>query len=209
MVLPAFGMISEVIPVFSRKPIYGYGFVAGSTVASPSSASPSGRTICSPSGLGCGADIVFARGEHADRRADRASRSSTGWRRCGAGAIRFTTAMSSRSAFLVLFTIGGITGVSSPWCRSTGRLTDTYYVVAHIHYVLFGGTVFAVFAGIYYWFPKMTGRMLSERLGKWHFWLMFIGFNLTFFVQHILGLMGMPRRVYTYPDLPWLGRDRT
>jgi len=80
------------------------------------------------------------------------------------------------------------------------KVTDTYFVVAHQHYVLFGGTVFAVFAGMYYWFPKMTGRMLNERLGKWQFWLMLIGVNLTFFPMHILGLLGMPRRVYTYPS---------
>src|SRR5262245_59123747 len=77
-----------------------------------------------------------------------------------------------------------------------------YYVVVHFHYVAFGGTALAVFAGTYYWFPKMTGRMLSERAGKWHFWLTIIGFNLTFFIQHFLGMMGMPRRVFTYPDLP-------
>jgi heme/copper-type cytochrome/quinol oxidase subunit 1 len=85
------------------------------------------------------------------------------------------------------------------------QTTDTYYVVAHFHYVLVGGTLFAVFAGFYYWFPKVTGRMLSERLGKWHFWLNFVGTNVTFFIQHFLGLMGMPRRVYTYPDLPGWG----
>jgi cytochrome c oxidase subunit I+III len=81
-------------------------------------------------------------------------------------------------------------------------LTDTYFVVAHFHYVLFGGTAFALFAAAYYWFPKITGRMLDERIGKWHFWLTVIGFNGTFFVQHFLGLMGMSRRVWTYPDLP-------
>jgi heme/copper-type cytochrome/quinol oxidase subunit 1 len=85
------------------------------------------------------------------------------------------------------------------------QMTDTYFVVAHIHYVLFGGTIFAVFAGVYYWFPKMTGRLLDEPLGHWHFWLVVVGFNATFFVQHILGLLGMPRRVYTYADFPWWG----
>ena len=85
------------------------------------------------------------------------------------------------------------------------QMTDTYFVVAHLHYVLFGGTVFALFAGIYYWFPKITGHLLDESLGRWHFWLVVVGFNATFFVQHFLGLIGMPRRVYTYPDLPGWG----
>src|ERR1035438_3050223 len=84
-------------------------------------------------------------------------------------------------------------------------MTDTYYVVAHFHYVIFGGTAFAVMGATYYWFPKMSGRRLSETLGKWHFWLMVAGFNLTFFVQHFLGILGMPRRVFTYPDLPYWG----
>jgi heme/copper-type cytochrome/quinol oxidase subunit 1 len=118
------------------------------------------------------------------------------------GAIRFTTSMLFAIAFLFTFTIGGLSGVQFATAPIDWQLTDTYYVVAHMHYVLFGGTLFAVMAGLYYWFPKITGRMLSEKRGKVHFWLMFIGFHLTFFVQHILGLDGMPRRVYTYPNLP-------
>ena len=108
-------------------------------------------------------------------------------------------------AFIIQFTIGGLSGVAFAAIPIDWQLTDTYFVVAHFHYVLFGGTVFAVLAGIYYWFPKMSGRMLNEKLGKWHFWLTVIGFNLTFFVQHLLGLAGMPRRVFTYPRLPYLG----
>jgi heme/copper-type cytochrome/quinol oxidase subunit 1 len=104
-----------------------------------------------------------------------------------------------------MFTIGGITGVHVAIVPVDLQTTDSYYVVAHLHYVLFGGTMFAIFAGAYYWFPKMTGRLLSERLGKWHFWLTFIGFNLTFFPMHVLGLMDMVRRIYTYPDLPGWG----
>ncbi len=118
------------------------------------------------------------------------------------GQLHLTTAMLFCIAFIAQFTIGGITGVQFANVPLDWQLTDTYYVVGHFHYVLFGGTAFAMFAGAYYWFPKMFGRMLSERLGKWHFWLMVIGFNLTFFPMHILGLMGMPRRVYTYPALP-------
>jgi heme/copper-type cytochrome/quinol oxidase subunit 1 len=121
------------------------------------------------------------------------------------GALRFTTAMLFAMMFLVLFTIGGLTGVTFAVVPTDWQTTDTYYVVAHMHYVLFGGTAFAMFAGVYYWFPKMTWRLLSEAWGKVHLWLTFIGFNLTFFVQHVLGLIGMPRRVYTYPDLPYWG----
>jgi cytochrome c oxidase subunit 1/cytochrome c oxidase subunit I+III len=100
--------------------------------------------------------------------------------------------------FLVVFVAGGVTGVMFAVVPFDQQMTDSYFVVAHFHYVLFGGAVFPVLAGIYYWFGKFTGRMLSERLGKWSFWLVFLGFNLTFFPMHILGLMGMPRRVYTY-----------
>src|SRR4029079_4325944 len=89
-------------------------------------------------------------------------------------------------------------GVFLAACPVAWAVTDTYFVVAHLHYVLFGGSMFGIFAGLYYWWPKMFGRMLDETLGKWHFWLLFIGFNLTFFPQHLLGLQGMPRRIYTY-----------
>jgi heme/copper-type cytochrome/quinol oxidase subunit 1 len=106
--------------------------------------------------------------------------------------------------FIATFVIGGLTGVSLAVVPLDWQFTDSYYVVAHMHYVLFGGTVFGVFAGAYYWFPKMTGRLLSERLGKLHFALVFVGFHLTFMPQHFLGLMGMPRRVFTYgADTGW------
>jgi heme/copper-type cytochrome/quinol oxidase subunit 3 len=121
------------------------------------------------------------------------------------GAIRLRTAMLFAVAFLVQFVIGGLSGVTFAVVPIDWQTTDTYYVVAHFHYVLFGGTAFAIMAAIYYWFPKITGRLLDERLGRLHFWMMVIGFNGTFFVQHFLGLMGMPRRVYTYPDLPYWG----
>jgi hypothetical protein len=99
-----------------------------------------------------------------------------------------------------MFVIGGLSGVTHSVVPSDYQQTDTYYVVAHFHYVLFGGSIFGLFAGFYYWFPKVSGRMLSKRLGTWHFWLMMIGFNLTFGPFHILGLQGMPRRIYTYPS---------
>src|SRR5262249_12748035 len=101
--------------------------------------------------------------------------------------------------------IGGLSGITFAAAPIDWQTTDTYYVVAHFHYVVFGGSAFGILAATHYWFPKMTGRLLSERLGKLHFWLMVVGFNATFFVQHFLGLMGMPRRVYTYPDLPGWG----
>ncbi|HEY7908353.1 MAG TPA: cytochrome c oxidase subunit I [Thermomicrobiales bacterium] len=204
MVLPAFGIISEVIPVFSRKPIYGYGFVAGSTVGIAFLSFAVWAHHMFAVGLGRGADTIFAAASMLiaiPTGVKIFNWVATMW----GGAIRFTTAMCFAMAFLVLFTIGGISGVSFAVVPTDWQTTDTYYVVAHMHYVLFGGTLFAVFAGIYYWFPKVTGRMLSERWGKWHFWLTFVGFNLTFGVQHILGIMGMPRRVFTYPDLPWWG----
>jgi heme/copper-type cytochrome/quinol oxidase subunit 1 len=121
------------------------------------------------------------------------------------GQIRFTTPMLFCLGLLVTFTLGGITGVHVAVVPFDQQVHDTYYVVAHFHYVLFGGTIFGLFAGLYYWFPKMTGRLLDERLGKWNFWLMFIGMNVLYFPMHLLGIMGMPRRVYTYPAEPGWG----
>jgi len=114
------------------------------------------------------------------------------------GQIRFTTAMLFAVGFISMFIIGGLSGVSHAAPPADLQQTDTYYVVAHIHYVLFGGTMLGLFAGMYYWWPKMTGRRLSETLGKWHFWLTFVGMNLAFFPMHFSGLLGMPRRIYTY-----------
>src|SRR6266536_2945533 len=114
------------------------------------------------------------------------------------GAIRGTTALHFAVGFIAMFIIGGLSGVPHASPPADLQQTDTYYVVAHIHYVLFGGTILGLFAGIYYWWPKMTGRLLSETLGKWHFWLQFIGMNLAFFPMHFIGLLGMPRRIYTY-----------
>jgi heme/copper-type cytochrome/quinol oxidase subunit 3 len=121
------------------------------------------------------------------------------------GRLRFTTAMLFALGFIAMFTIGGITGVHFALVPIDWQTTDSYYVVAHLHYVLFGGSWLAIHAGVYYWFPKITGRRLDERLGRWHFWLTVLGANLTFFPMHLVGLMGMSRRVYTYPDLPGWG----
>jgi cytochrome c oxidase subunit 1/cytochrome c oxidase subunit I+III len=204
LILPAFGIISEVIPVFSRKPIYGYEFVAGSTVA------------IGLLSLGVWAHHMFAVGLGNVFNAFFSIASmliaiptgvkvlnwtATMW----GGKIHFATPMLFAVTFLIEFVIGGLSGVAIASPPIDWQATDTYFIVAHFHYALFGGSLFAIFAGIYYWFPKMSGRMLSERLGKWHFWLTVIGFNLTFLVQHLIGLMGMPRRVYTYPELPYWG----
>ncbi len=204
MVLPAFGIISEVIPVFSRKVIYGYAFVAGSTVAIALLSVLVWAHHMFAVGLGHGFDVAF--GITSMVIAVPTGVKIFNWlATLWGGRIRFTTAMLFAMAFLVLFTIGGITGVTFAAFPIDWQVEDSYYVVAHMHYVLFGGTAFAMFAGYYYWFPKVTGRLLSEGWGKLHFWLTFIGFNLTFMVQHFLGVMGMPRRVFTYPDLPFWG----
>ncbi|MFN2275765.1 MAG: cytochrome c oxidase subunit I [Anaerolineales bacterium] len=204
MILPAWGMISEIIPVFSRKPIFGYEFVAGSSVAIGVLSFAVYAHHMFAVGLGLPFNLAFSA-------ASMLIAIPTGIKifnwiaTMWGGKIRFTTSMMFATAFLVLFTIGGISGVTFAVVPIDWQMTDTYYVVAHFHYVLFGGTLFAIFAGIYYWFPKITGRLLSERLGKAHFWSLLIGFNVTFFVQHILGILGMPRRVYTYPNLPLWG----
>jgi cytochrome c oxidase subunit 1/cytochrome c oxidase subunit I+III len=203
LALPAFGMVSEVIPVFSRKPIFGYEFIAASSVA---------IMLLS---FGVWAHHMFAVGLGTTFNAFFAASSmliavptgikifnwiATMW----GGSVQLKTAMLFALALIVNFTIGGLSGVGFSLVPVDWRLTDTYFVVAHIHYVLIGGSLTGGFAAAYYWFPKITGRMLSEKIGKWHFWLFFIGFNCTFFVFHFLGLLGMPRRVYTYPDLPYL-----
>ncbi|MBF6568650.1 MAG: cytochrome c oxidase subunit I [Candidatus Binataceae bacterium] len=201
MILPAFGIISEVIPVFSGKPIFGYGFVAASTVAIAFLSLAVWGHHMFAVGLGHLSEVFFGA-------ASMAIAVPTGvkifnWSATMyGGRIRFTTSMMFAVGFLLMFTIGGLSGVSFAVVPLDWQLTDSYYLVAHLHYVLFGGSIFGIFAGIYYWFPKITGRMLSESWGKWHFWLTLIGFNMTFLIQHLLGMMGMPRRVWTYPALP-------
>ena len=201
LILPAFGMISEIIPVFSRKPIFGYGFVAASTVAIGLLSLTVWAHHMFTVGMGHGPDLFFTA-------ATLLIAIPTGvkvfnWSATLVGGrLQFTPAMLFAIAFLIEFVIGGLSGVTLAAAPIDWQVTDSYYVVAHFHYVLFGGTVFGMIAGVYYWFPKMSGRMLNERLGKLHFWLTIIAFNLTFFGMHFLGLMGMPRRVFTYPDVP-------
>jgi heme/copper-type cytochrome/quinol oxidase subunit 1 len=204
MALPAFGMISEILPVFSRKPIYGYAFVASSTVAIAVLSFGVWAHHMFTVGMGRVADAAFGASSlliAVPTGVKIFNWVATMW----GGAIRLKTAMLFAVAFLLQFVIGGLSGITFAVVPIDWQTTDTYYVVAHFHYVLFGGTAFAVMGAVYYWFPKMSGRLLDERLGRLHFWMMVVGFNLTFFVQHFLGLLGMPRRVYTYPDLPYWG----
>jgi cytochrome c oxidase subunit I len=201
LALPAFGIMSEVVPVFSRKPIFGYPFVvlSGWVIAFYSMVVWAHHMFTV--GLGLIPDTFF--GAASAVIAIPTGVKVLSWlATMHAGRLRFTTAMLFACALIVTFVMGGITGVHFALVPITWQTTDTYYVVGHFHYVLIGGTVFGILAGFYYWFPKMSGRMLDERLGKWHFWGTAIGVHLTFLPMHLLGLMGMPRRIYTYPELP-------
>jgi cytochrome c oxidase subunit I len=206
LVLPAFGIISEVIPVFSRKVIYGYGFLAASTVAIGFLSFGVWIHHMFATGLNFAILYVFAASSMliaVPTGIKIFNWIATMW----GGSIRFTTAMLFATAFLIQFTVGGLSGVTFAAVPIDWQLTDSYFVVAHIHYVLLGGTLFGMLAGAYYWFPKVSGRLLSERIGRWHFWLMVFGFNGTFLGMHLLGILGMPRRAYTYmnrPPLPTL-----
>jgi cytochrome c oxidase subunit I len=200
MVLPGFGLVSEILPVFARKPIFGYKAIAASTVAIAflgfltwahhmfTTPIPevilifvmlSSFLIAVPTGVKMLNWIA------------------TLWR----GTIEFKTPLLFCVGFLVLFLIGGISGVFLAVFPVDWQLNETYFVVAHLHFVLVGGSVFTIFAGIYYWYPKITGRMLDEGLGKLSFYLMFFGFLMTFLIQHVIGLDGMPRRVYEYANV--------
>jgi cytochrome c oxidase subunit 1 len=202
MILPAFGMISEIVPVFARKPIFGYMsmvaalfgivflsmtvwahhmFTVGMNTYVEGFFMLMTMLIAVPTGIKFFNWIA------------------TMWW----GSIEFTVPIKFVFGFLATFLIGGITGVYLASVPVDTQLHQSYFVVAHLHYVLFGGSVFAIFAGIYYWFPKITGRLLNRALGEWHFWLTFIGFNGTFLIMHTLGLEGMPRRIWTYSNEAW------
>jgi cytochrome c oxidase subunit 1 len=198
MILPGFGMISEIIPVFARKPIFGYAsmvaalfgilflsiavwahhmFTVGMNIYVETFFMVMTMLIAVPTGIKFFNWIA------------------TAW----AGSVDFQLPMKFAFGFMATFLIGGITGIYLSSVPVDTQLHQSYYVVAHLHYVLFGGSVMTIFAGVYYWFPKITGRMLNRALGEWHFWTVFIGFNATFLVMHTLGLEGMPRRIVTYP----------
>jgi cytochrome c oxidase subunit I len=197
MVLPAMGIVSEVIPVFSRKPIFGYKAIAFSTIgiafASMLVWAHHMFTVGLPTWLQ-GWFLVTSFSVAIPTAIKIFNWLATLWR----GHLIFRAPLLFALGFIALFTMGGLSGIVLATFPIDYQAQDTYYVVAHLHYVLFGGTVFGIFAGLYYWFPKITGRMYSERLAQWHFWLLFVGFNAAFLPQHMLGLMGMPRRVYTY-----------
>jgi cytochrome c oxidase subunit 1 len=197
MILPAFGIMSEVIPVFSRKPIFGYTAVAFSTVAIGFFSMLVWAHHMFAVGLPTWMDSFFMISSviiAVPTGIKILNWLATLWH----GNISFDTPMLFALGFLAVFTVGGLSGIFLAAFPVDWQVTDTYFVVAHLHYVLFGGSVFGIFAGLYYWWPKIFGRLLNEKLGKWSFWLMFAGFNVTFFPQHLLGLMGMPRRIYTY-----------
>ncbi len=199
LILPPMGVVSEILPTFSRKPLFGYPVVvfSGIVIGVMSWAVWSHHMFTT--GMGPTALTVFTITTMliaVPTGVKIFNWIGTMW----GGSIEFKTPMLFAIGFISLFIIGGLSGVSHAVAPSDFQQQDTYYIVAHIHYVLFGGSIFGILAGMYYWFPKLTGRMMGEGLGKWNFWLTFIGMNLTFFPMHYAGLNGMPRRIYTYSE---------
>ena len=207
--LPFFGIISEVLPVFSRKPIFGYKTLIYATIAiaalsvtvwahhmyvTGSVLLPFFALLTMLIAVPTGVKIFNWVG--------------TMWR----GSVTFETPMLWAIGFLITFTFGGLTGVILASPPLDFHVSDTYFVVAHFHYVVFGTVVFAMFSGFYFWWPKWTGKMLNESLGKWHFWLLFIGFHTTFLIQHWIGVVGMPRRYWSYlptDNVTWMNQIST
>lgn len=197
LVLPSFGIISEVLPTFSRKPLFGYPFVVFSGAAIGFVGFGVWAHHMFAAGLGPISVAVFSVATMAiavPTGVKIINWTLTMW----GGKLWFTTAMLFAIGLIVQFTIGGLSGVTHAVAPSDTQQTDTYYIVAHFHYVIFGGAVLGLFAGIYYWWPKVFGKMLSERIGRWNFWMMIIGMNMTFGPMHILGLQGQPRRMYIW-----------
>ena len=204
LILPAMGIVSEVLPTFSRKPLFGYPVVVYSGIFIGFMGWGVWSHHMFSVGLGPLADSFFALTTMLiaiPTGVKIFNWLATLW----GGKIELKTAMLFALGFIALFTMGGLSGFMHASPPADLQQTDTYFVVAHIHYVLFGGAIMGVFAGIYYWFPKMTGKFLNETLGKIHFWATMISMNLTFFPMHFVGLLGMPRRVYTYS--PNMGFD--
>jgi cytochrome c oxidase subunit I len=201
MILPAFGVISEVIPVFSRKPIFGYKAIVFSSVSIAFLSMIVWAHHMFTVGLPIGLQAFFMLASMAiavPTGIKIFNWVATTWR----GNLIFDTALLYALGFIVVFTIGGLSGIFVAVFPFDWQAQDTYFVVAHFHYVLMGGALFALLAAIFYWWPKMFGRLLDERLGRLSFILVFIGFNVAFQPQHLLGLLGMQRRTYTYPDEP-------
>ncbi|MDJ0770301.1 MAG: cytochrome c oxidase subunit I [Ilumatobacter sp.] len=199
LILPSFGIVSEVLPVFSKKPLFGYPLVVFSGAAIGFVGWGVWAHHMFASGLGPISVAVFSVATMAiaiPTGVKIVNWTLTMW----GGKIRFTTAMLFAVGLIVQFTIGGLSGVTHAVAPSDTQQTDTYYIVAHFHYVLFGGAILGIFAGLYYWWPKVFGKMLDEKWGKWNFWLMTIGLNLTFGPMHIIGLQGQPRRMYVWTE---------
>ncbi len=199
IVLPAFGIISEVLPTFSRKPLFGYPFVVFSGAAIGLVGFGVWAHHMFAAGLGPISVAVFSVATMAiavPTGVKIINWTLTMW----GGKLWFSTAMLFAVGLIVQFTIGGLSGVTHAVAPSDTQQTDTYYIVAHFHYVIFGGGVLGLFAGIYYWWPKVFGKMLNEKWGRWNFWLMIIGMNLTFGPMHIIGLQGQPRRMYVWTE---------
>jgi cytochrome c oxidase subunit I len=203
LVLPAFAFVSEIIPVFSRKPIFGYAVMVGATVAIGFISMSVWAHHMFTVGMGANVNTFFVISTMAiavPTGIKIFNWLATMW----GGKIEFKTPMLFCTAFLFQFLAAGLTGVILSVAPFTWHLGNSYFVVAHFHYVIVGGILFALFGAFYYWFPKMSGKMYSETLGKLHFWLFIIGFHLTFDFMHIPGLLGMPRRIYTYePGRGW------
>jgi heme/copper-type cytochrome/quinol oxidase subunit 1 len=201
--LPATGMVSMILPVMARRPIVGYTWVAVATV------------LTGLVGFGVWVHHMFATGMNTLAMSFFAAASMTisifsavqvfAWlATLWHGRPVMTSALRFALGFIALFVIGGLNGIVTALIPFDWQLTDTYFVVAHLHYVLVGANVFPVMAALYYWFPKMTGRLLDERLGWWSFWLMFVGMTAAFLPMHVTGMAGMPRRIYTYPaNMGW------
>ncbi|HLK10941.1 MAG TPA: cytochrome c oxidase subunit I [Candidatus Binatia bacterium] len=203
MALPAFGIVSEVVPVFSRKPLYGYPMMAYSTALIGFLSYGVWGHHMFAVGMGPAADSAFAITSMLIA-IPTGIKIFTWIATLWGGQLRFTTAFLFALGLIVEFTIGGLSGVMHAAVPIDLQQTDSYFVVAHLHYVLFGGAVFGILSALFYWWPKITGTLLDERLGKLQFWLTIVGFNGTFFPMHFLGAEGMPRRIYRYaPGLGW------